>query len=102
MASGWGALADRAALVEVDDTTVAARWRRGLLATVMDAGSPDLDAVAVAAGSLDVAGLPDEAERARVLDLFAHVPHGLHVDGLLVGEVARHDERHLGVGVGVG
>ena len=43
-----------------------------------------------------------EAHRARVLDLLAHVPHRLHDDGLLVGQVARHDERHLGVGVGVG
>ena len=36
-----------------------------------------------------------DAHRPRVLD-GAHVAHRLHDDGLFVGQVARHDERHRG------
>ena len=65
IATGWRAVVERAASVELPDDTAVRAWRRGIAASILAAGCVEPDAAARAAVVLDRVGLPDEADRAR-------------------------------------
>ena len=65
IATGWRAVVERAASLDLPDETAVRAWRRGIAASVLSAGCREPLAVARAATVLDRVGLPDEADRAR-------------------------------------
>ena len=65
IATGWRAVVERAASLDLPDETAVRAWRRGIAASVLSAGCTEPLAVARAAAVLDRVGLPDEADRAR-------------------------------------
>ena len=65
IASGWRAVVERAASVDLPDEAAERAWRRGIAASILAAGTAEPLAAARAAAVLDRVGLPDEADRAR-------------------------------------
>ncbi len=65
IAAGWRSVVDQAMHLELPDPDMVEAWRRIVCDLVVAAGSDDLIAAGEAAGWLDVAGLPGEADRAR-------------------------------------
>ncbi len=65
IASGWRTVTSRAADVQVPDALMVEAWRRVVPDLVIAAGSDDPLEAAEAAPWLDMAGLHDEADRAR-------------------------------------
>ena len=65
IATGWRAVVERAASLDLPDETAVRAWRRGIAASVLGAGGAEPLAAAQAAAVLDRVGLPDEADRAR-------------------------------------
>ena len=65
IATGWRAVVERAASVDLPDETAVRAWRRGIAASILGAGCAEPLAAARAAAVLDRVGLPDEADRAR-------------------------------------
>lgn len=65
IASGWRAITRNAATIEVPDLRLGEAWLRILPDLVIAAGSDDPLVAAEAAPFLDIAGLHDEADRAR-------------------------------------
>ncbi|MCY4663822.1 MAG: hypothetical protein OXC00_04065, partial [Acidimicrobiaceae bacterium] len=65
ISTGWRAVVERAASIDLPDETAVRAWRRGIAASILAAGSTDPPAAARAAAVLDRVSLPDEADRAR-------------------------------------
>ncbi len=65
IATGWRAVVERAASLELPDESAVRAWRRGIAASILGAGCAEPLAAARAAAVLDRVGLPDEADRAR-------------------------------------
>lgn len=86
VAAGWRKVADRAASIDVGDSSLVANIRRGVPSLVLSAGSTDLDRAATVAPLLDRLGLPDEADRARAT-LVAAIDQG-RVKGRLAAATA--------------
>jgi len=71
IASGWRAITSRSATVEVPDRQMVEAWRRIVPDLVIAAGSPDPLVAAEVAPWLDLAGLHQEADRARATIVIA-------------------------------
>ena len=65
ISAGWRTITAGALAIHVPDTTLGQAWDRILPDLIVQAGSTDPEAAAEAALVLDVAGLHDEADRAR-------------------------------------
>ena len=65
IATGWRAVVERAASIDLPDETAVRAWRRGIAASILAAGCAEPLAAARAAAVLDRVSLPDEADRAR-------------------------------------
>lgn len=65
IATGWQAVVERAASLDLPDEAAVRAWRRGIAASILGAGCAEPLAAARAAAVLDRVGLPDEADRAR-------------------------------------
>jgi len=71
IASGWRTISARAAEIQVPDSRLVEAWRRVVPDLMIAAGSADPLEAAEAAPWLDLAGFPEEADRARATVIVA-------------------------------
>ena len=83
-AAGWRTVTARSLQVEVPDLELTAAWRRIVCDLILAAGDTDVVAAGEAAWWLDLAGLHDEADRARRTVLDACDRGQLTADGAVV------------------
>ncbi len=97
VARGWRSITKDAADIKVPDQALGEAWRRVVPDLVIAAGSADLMAAAEAAPFLDLAGLHDEADRART-NLIAAIEEGQFDDRVASEAIAALASRDLRAG----
>lgn len=85
IAAGWRTVARRALDIELPDADLTEAWRRVICDLIVEAGSQDPLAAAEAAWWLDLAGMPDEADRGRGVLVAAAEDGALTPAGAIAG-----------------